>query len=196
MFNNDYSKIMTDANGKAKTNINGKLQEVSTIYDVFKGSGAYLAPEISLYCSKTANQVAYYIYKNIAFNETSFNLVPKEVIQSNIVTAKTPNRIREAIKELVDFGVIISWNNIETLKHYKIEANQHMYLLNPLLIRKCSARSFKRNCEVTKDKINNSVNRNSSVYINEQDAIVYSFTRMSKLNIPGMGNIEYITNLI
>ena len=31
MFENDYGRIMTDAKGKAKTNISGKLQDVVTI---------------------------------------------------------------------------------------------------------------------------------------------------------------------
>ena len=55
-----------------------------------------------------------------------------------------------------------------------------------MLIRRCSARSYKRNCEVTKDKFNNG----KTVFIKEQDAMVYNFSRMVKLNLPNFENIN------
>ena len=186
MFENDYNKIMTDAKGKAKTNISGKLQDVETIYDVFIGAGTYLAPEIAIHCSKTATQVAYYILRHLGFNETTIEFTAKDVINSGLVNAKTPNRVRDAINELVDFGVMIAWKDIDKIKEYNVEVNSHTYLLNPLIIRRCSARSFKRNCEVTKDKFNNG----KVVFIKEQDVMVYKFSRMVKLNLPSFENIN------
>ena len=44
-------------------------------------------------------------------------------------------------------------------------------ILNPLVIRRCSTNAFKRNCETTKDRFNNS----KQLWINEYDAIVYNF---------------------
>lgn len=186
MFENDYNKIMTDAKGKAKTNISGKLQDVETIYDVFIGAGTYLAPEIVIHCSKTATQVAYYILRHLGFNETTIEFTAKDVINSGLVNAKTPNRVRDAINELIDFGVMIAWKDIDKIKEYNVEVNSHTYLLNPLIIRRCSARSFKRNCEVTKDKFNNG----KTVFIKEQDAMVYKFSRMVKLNLPSFENVN------
>ena len=177
---------MTDAKGKAKTNISGKLQDVVTIYDVFIGAGTYLAPEIAIHCSKTATEVAYYIYKKLSQNQTSFRIVTKEVIKSGLVNAKTPDRVRDAIKELIKAGVMIAWKDIDKIKEYNVEVSSHSYLLNPLLIRRCSARSYKRNCEVTKDKFNNG----KTVFIKEQDAMVYNFSRMVKLNLPNFENIN------
>lgn len=186
MFENDYGRIMTDAKGKAKTNISGKLQDVVTIYDVFIGAGTYLAPEIAIYCSKTATEVAYYILRHLGFNETTIEFTAKEAISSGLVNAKTPNRVRDAIKELIDFGVMIAWKDIDKIKKYNVEVNSHTYLLNPLLIRRCSARSYKRNCEVTKDKFNNG----KVVFIREQDAMVYNFSKMIKLNLPNLENVN------
>ena len=97
----NYKTIMAEAKGKARTKIDGKLQDVETIYDVFKGAGTYFAPEIAVHCSKTATQVAYYIYKKLSQNQTSFRIVTKEVIKSGLVNAKTPDRVRDAIKELI-----------------------------------------------------------------------------------------------
>lgn len=182
---------MTDAKGTAKVNINGKLVEKDTVYDVFKGAGTYFAPEIAMYCSKTAVQVAYYILRHLGFNETTIIIVPKEIIASGIVNTKTPNRVREAINELVNFGVMIAWKDIDKIKTYNVEVSNHAYLLNPLLIRRCSAKSFKRNCDVTKDKFNNG----KVVFIREQDAMVYQFTRMEKLNVVGLGETEFIINI-
>ena len=93
---------------------------------------------------------------------------------------------QEAIKELIDFGVMIAWKDIDKIKKYNVEVNSHTYLLNPLLIRRCSARSYKRNCEVTKDKFNNG----KVVFIREQDAMVYNFSKMVKLNLPNLENVN------
>ena len=162
---------MSEAQGKAKTNIDGKLVKVDTIYECFKGAGKYFAPEIAIHCSKTANQVAYYIWKRLSNGQTSFILVPKDIINSNTTTAKTPDRIRDAIKELIKAGVMIAWKDIEGIDEYNFDIDSKYYLLNPLVIRRCSTNAFKRNCETTKDRFNNS----KQLWINEYDAIVYNF---------------------
>ena len=171
-------KIMSEAQGKAKTNIDGKLVKVDTIYECFKGAGKYFAPEIAIHCSKTANQVAYYIWKRLSNGQTSFILVPKDIINSNSTTAKTPDRIRDAIKELVNAGVMIAWKDIEGIVDYDVIINNHIYLLNPLLLRNCSAPKFIRNCDITKDRFRN----NKVLSINTYDAIIYDFD-ITKLNI-------------
>lgn len=167
----NYKTIMAEATGKARTKIDGKLQDVETIYDVFKGAGTYFAPEIAVHCSKTATQVAYYIYKKLSQNQTSFRIVTKEVIKSGLVNAKTPDRVRDAIKELIKAGVMIAWKDIEGIDEYNFDIDSKYYLLNPLAIRRCSTNAFKRNCETTKDRFNNS----KQLWINEYDAIVYNF---------------------
>lgn len=167
----NYKTIMAEAKGKARTKIDGKLQDVETIYDVFKGAGTYFAPEIAVRCSKTATQVAYYIYKKLSQNQTSFRIVTKEVIKSGLVNAKTPDRVRDAIKELIKAGVMIAWKDIEGIDEYNFDIDSKYYLLNPLVIRRCSTNAFKRNCETTKDRFNNS----KQLWINEYDAIVYNF---------------------
>ena len=117
----NYKTIMAEAKGKARTKIDGKLQDVETIYDVFKGAGTYFAPEIAVHCSKTATQVAYYIYKKLSQNQTSFRIVTKEVIKSGLVNAKTPDRVRDAIKELIKAGVMIAWKDIEGIDEYNFD---------------------------------------------------------------------------
>lgn len=175
---------MSEAQGKAKTNIDGKLVKVDTIYECFKGAGTYFAPEIAVHCSKTASQVAYYIWKHLKEGETSSIVIPKEIINSNLTTAKTPDRIRDAIKELVNAGVMIAWKDIDGIKDYDISINNHIYLLNPLVLRRCSANKFNRNCGVTKDRFLNY----KVLSINTYDAIVYNFD-ISKLKL-NFNNIE------
>lgn len=95
------------------------------------------------------------------------------------------------LKNLLIFGVMVAWKDIDKIKEYNVEVSSHTYLLNPLLIRRCSARSYKRNCEVTKDKFNNG----KTVFIREQDAMVYNFSRMVKLNLPNLENVNLETEL-
>ena len=104
--------------------------------------------------------------------------MPKDIINSNATTAKTPDRIRDAIKELVNAGVMIAWKDIEGIVDYDVIINNHIYLLNPLLLRNCSAPKFIRNCDITKDRFRN----NKVLSINTYDAIIYDFD-ISKLNI-------------
>lgn len=171
-------RIMNNVQGRAKTNINGKLTDVDTIYECFKGAGKYFAPEIAIHCSKTATQVAYYIWRHLDNGQTSFILSTKDIVKSDLITAKTPDRIRDAIKELVKAGVMVAWKDIEGIDEYDISIDNHIYLLNPLLIRCCSADKFNRNCSVTRDRFQN----NKILSINTYDAIVYNFD-IDKLNI-------------
>ena len=126
----NYKTIMAEAKGKARTKIDGKLQDVETIYDVFKGAGTYFAPEIAVHCSKTATQVAYYIYKKLSQNQTSFRIVTKEVINSGLVNAKTPDRVRDAIKELIKAGVMIAWKDIEGIDEYNFDIDSIIIMDN------------------------------------------------------------------
>lgn len=171
-------KIMNDVQGRAKTRIDGKLTNVDTIYECFKGAGKYFAPEIAIHCSKTATQIAYYIWKHLVNGQTSVILYTKDIVKNDLITAKTPDRIRDAIKELVKAGVMIAWKDIEGIDEYNISIDSHIYLLNPLVIRRCSADKFNRNCSVTKDRFQN----NKILSINTYDAIVYNFN-IDKLNI-------------
>ena len=171
-------RIMNDVQGKAKTRIDGKLTNVDTIYECFKGAGKYFAPEIAIHCSKTATQIAYYIWKHLVDGQTSVILYTKDIVKNYLITAKTPDRIRDAIKELVNAGVMIAWKDIEGIVDYDVIINNHIYLLNPLLLRNCSAPKFIRNCDITKDRFRN----NKVLSINTYDAIIYDFD-ITKLNI-------------
>ena len=60
---------------------------------------------------------------------------------------------------------------MDLIDEYNFDIDSKYYLLNPLVIRRCSTNAFKRNCETTKDRFNNS----KQLWINEYDAIVYNF---------------------
>ena len=66
---------------------------------------------------------------------------------------------------------MIAWKDIKGIDEYNFDIDAKYYLLNPLVIRHCSTNAFKRNCETTKDRFNNS----KQLWINEYDAIVYNF---------------------
>lgn len=165
---NTYSAIMEEKSAYNKLKDGNKKVEI--IYDVFKDTNRYMSPEIYRLCSKTAIDIAYYICTTIRHNQTSIKLTTTDLINSNVVKSKSQPQLHNALKELVDNGIIIRWRDIPGIIN-----NEHIskswYLLNPQMIKCIGCNNFKEQVEVTLRCINGADNYN----INEFSAIVYNF---------------------
>lgn len=166
----NYKDYIMCIKGKAVNSSTNK--EVNVNYDVFKGGGGthFLHPDVCYKCSKTASEIAYYVWNKLNYGQTSINIKTKDLINSDICKCKDASTINKAIKELVEYGFMIAWKDIKDLPH-SINVDKHDYLLNVLLIRNISTRKFKEELNVTTNGILNYDNYK----INDTCVIAYDF---------------------
>lgn len=165
---NQYSVIMEKVSGTNK--LKDSNREVEVIYDVFKDTCKYMSPEIYRMCTKTAVDVAYHICSTIKHNQTSIKLTTTDLIESDVVKSKSQPQLHNALRELMDKGVLVRWKDIEELPN-KERISKSWYLLNPTMIKAIGCKNFKEQVEVTVRCITSVENYN----INEFSAIVYNF---------------------
>ena len=164
----NFTTIMEEH--EARNKIKGKDTKVTTVYEVFRGTGKFVSTMIHKTCSKTACDIACWISDTMKPSQTSIEIKVRDLVSSDICNSKHPDSIRKAIKELVDVGAIIRWKDIEDLPS-NVKVTKDWYLLNPQMIKAISCKAFKEQVNTSMKSI-----RNSKEYqINEYSAIVYNF---------------------
>lgn len=176
----------------SRNKLKGSQTDVEVVYDVFKGTSRYISPLIYYSCSKTACDVAVYIIMTIRRNQTSIKFTTTDLIKSDYVKSKSKAQLHNAVKELIDNGVIVRWREIESIPNRE-HISKSWFLLNPQLIKCVSCNKFKEQVELTVNCIENGEN----YIINEFSAIVYDFTKAdNNINDSSHFNnsIKYIAN--
>ena len=166
----NFTTIMEEH--EARNKIKGKDAKVTTVYEVFRGTGKFVSTMIHKTCSKTACDIACWISDTMKPSQTSIEFNSRTLIESSQCNAKTPDTIRKAIKELIDVGAIIKWKDIKGLPS-NVEVGNNWYLLNPQMIKCIGCEGFKEQVNTTLKCIRNSKN----YQINEYSAIVYNFNK-------------------